>query len=230
MATSCKTPVLAVWVWLAAAAAAGAQAGAPATIQVDGRGAVQAEPDTAVLHFSVESSRPRAADAVAENARAAETLLGALKGLMEGEDRVRTTAYSVYPVYDKGDRLRPSGYRASNRVVLETRRIERVGDFIDAAAEAGAGSVGGLQFASSREAEHVREAAALAVRQAAETAGILAEAAGVAVRGVREIRFSPARPAPRFMAEAAMAGRSATPIEPGELTIDAEVTVVFDIQ
>lgn len=209
---------------------AGAAEQMPPQLEVVGRGAVYAKPDIAVLSFAVETNRSRAADAVTENAQKADTLLKALKGLMGKEDKIQTSGYRVYPVYDKSDRLRPSGYRVSNRVVVETRQIENVGDFIDAAASAGAGSMGSLHFRSSQEAEYRSQAAAQAVGQARQTAETLSKAAGVSIKSIRQIRYMPqGRPGAGFMAEAAVA-RVQTPIEPGELTIEAEVTMVFDIE
>ncbi len=203
---------------------------APPRLEVVGSGVVYAKPDIAVLSFAVETNRPRAADAVVENAQKADTLLKALKNLMGKEDKIQTSGYSVHPVYNQGDRLRPSGYRVSNRVVVETRQIENVGDFIDAAASSGSGSMGSLQFRSSQEAEYQRQAAAQAVGRARETAETLAKAAGVSLKSIRQIRYMPqGRPMARFMAEAAVA-RAQTPIEPGELTIEAEVTMVFEIE
>lgn len=201
----------------------------PPRLEVMGRGAVAAEPDTAVITFAVETNRPRASDAMAENAANADKLLKALKALMGEKDKIQTAGYNVYPVYDRGDRLRPAGYRVSNSVVLETRAIDRVGRLIDAAAGAGVGSVRGLQFKSSRESEIGKEAAVIAVKEARETAEMLARAAGVSIKGVREIRYTPRHAAPVFKAEAAMA-RASTPVEPGEISIEAEVTVVFDIE
>jgi uncharacterized protein YggE len=216
-------------VGLIGASTAAAQAPPPAVLEVTGHGAVGAEPDTALLTLAVDTSHRRAAEAVVENARLSEALLKALRGLMGPEDQVGTSGFSVSPIYDDQQRLAPSGYRVSNQVLLETRRVKQVGDFIDAAAGLGAGRIGGLQFKASNEEALADEAAALAVRQARRTAEVLARAGEVSIRRVREIRSLSRAPAPRFRAEAAVL-RSATPIEPGELTIEAEVTVVFELE
>ncbi|MFZ7124974.1 MAG: SIMPL domain-containing protein [Desulfobacterales bacterium] len=209
---------------------AGAAETEPPGLEVVGRSAVAVQPDTAVLVFAVETNRPKAADAVAENAQKAEALLSALKSLMASGDRLQTSGYTVHPVYDSGERLRPSGYRAANRVTLETRRIDRTGDFIDAAAEAGAGRMDGLQFKSSREAEAAREAATQAVREARMTAESLAAAAGVSIRSVRRIRYVHGFPTPVIRAEMMATRVAATPIEPGDIPVEAEVSVTFDIE
>lgn len=210
------------------AALAGAAEPMPRQLEVVGSGVVYATPDIAVLSFAVESSQRGAANAVTENAKKADTLLQALKNLMGEQDKIQTSGYSVSPVYDRDNRLRPSGYRVSNQVVLETRQIDKVGAFIDAAASAEAGRMDSLQFRTTQEAEYLRQAAAQAVNQARQTAGVLAKAAGVTIKGIRQIRFLPqGQPVVRFMAASAM---PQTPIEPGELTLTAEVTMVFAIE
>lgn len=209
--------------------AAAEQEPAPATIEVLGKAAVQAQPNIAVIAFAAESSRARAGEAVKENARQAEALLGALRPLLGPEDKLQTSRYNLHPIYDKGSHLKPSGYRVVNQVVVHTRLVDKVGDFVDAATAAGAGGIGSLQFQTDKAAEHSRQAAALAVEQARKNAEELAQAAGVAVKRVLQIRYTPQRPAVRLMAEAAVA-RAQTPIEPGELTIEAEVIMVFEIE
>lgn len=223
-------PIAALLILLAGAGPAGAQAAPPGVLEVTGRGTAAAEPDAALLTMAVETQQAQAAAAVAENGRQTDALLAVLKGRMGPGDRLGTTGYTVAPVYaDPPKRLTPTGYRVTNQVLLETRLVKQVGDFIDAAAGAGAGRMGGLQFKSSREEALADEAAARAVQQARRTAAVLAEAAGVTIRRVREIRYLAPGPAPRFQAEAAML-RTATPIEPGELTIEAQVTVVFELE
>lgn len=195
-------------------------------LEITGRAGVVVEPDTALLTFTVESNARQAAGAVAENARKANTLLEALRSLMADEDKLQTTSINLQPVYNKDDRLRPSGYRVSNRVSLETFQLERIGDFIDKAAASGAGQISNLQFRTSREAAHRTQAAVMAVEQATADARQLAQAAELRLGGVLEMRYTPQGPPGVFYEKATLAmGR--TPVEIGDLTIEAEVLMVF---
>jgi uncharacterized protein YggE len=223
--------LIAALLWsLNGVALAGAAEQMPRQLEVVGNGVVSAIPDVAVLSFAVESNQRSAADAVAENAKKADTLLQTLKDLMGEKDKIQTSGYSVSPIYDRDNQLRPSGYRVSNQVTVETRQTDKVGAFIDAAAKAEAGRMNSLQFRTSQEADYLRQAAAQAVAQARQTADVLAKAAGVSIKGIHQIRYLPqGQPVVRFMAEAAMA-MPQTPIEPGELTLTAQVTMVFAIE
>lgn len=200
-----------------------------ATIEVVGRAAISVKPDVALIAFTVSTNARQASEAVSDNAQQTETLLNALRKVMGPDDKLQTTRFSLQPVYDKNDRLRPSGYRVSNRVTVETIQMGKIGDFIDAAVMSGAGKINNLQFRSSRESEHRSEAAALAVGQARTNAQNLANAAIVSLGRVMRIHYAPHGSPGVFLEKAAVA-MSRTPIEIGDLSIEAQVTMVFEIQ
>lgn len=202
---------------------------ANATIEVIGRAAVSVTPDLALIAFAVETNARQASEAVSGNAQQTETLLEALRKIMGPQDKLQTTRFNLQPVYDKNDRLRPSGYRVGNRVTLETVQMGKIGDFIDAATASGAGRINSLQFRTARETEHRSEAAALAVGQARADAQNLANAAVVALGRVLRIHYAPHGSPGVFLEKAAVA-MSRTPIEIGNLSIEAQVTMVFEIQ
>lgn len=199
-----------------------------ATLEVIGRAAVQVTPDVAQIAFTVETNARQASEAVSSNAQRTETLLTALRKIMGPEDKLQTTHFNLQPVYDKDDRLRPSGYQVGNRVTVDTMQMDRIGDLIDAAAASNAGQISNLQFRSTLEAAHRLEAAVLAVEQARADAEKLARAAVVVLGPVRRIRYAPPN-APGVFFEKATLAMSRTPIEVGDLTIAAEVSMVFEI-
>ena len=201
----------------------------PSTLEITGRAAVIVEPDTATIAFTVESNARQAANAVAENARKTEAILKALRAVMGDDDKLQTASISLQPVYEKDDRLRPSGYRVSNRVSLETRRMDQIGAFIDEAAAAGAGKISNLQFSTSKEAVHRTEAAVRAVAQARADARQLARAADATLGRVLKMRYAP-QGAPGVFYEKAALAMARTPVEIGDLAIEAEVVMVFELQ
>lgn len=200
-----------------------------ATLEVAGQASVSVAPDMALIAFTVESNARKAEDAVAENADKTESLLASLRKIMGDEDKLQTANFSLQPVYEKDDRLRPSGYRVINRVSLETLQLGNIGQFIDQAAASGTGKISSLQFRSSHEADHRAAAAAMAVGQARIHAQKLAQAAGVRIVRIVQMRYAPQGLPGVFYEKAALAA-SRTPIEIGELTIEAEVTMVFEIE
>lgn len=220
------TAFLVLFPWMAHADDAAPQT--TATLEVIGRAAIQVSPDLARIAFTVETSARQASEAVSSNAQKTETLLTALRRIMGPEDKLQTTRFNLQPVYDKDDRLRPSGYQVGNRVTVDTMQMDKIGDLIDAAAASNAGQISNLQFHTTREAAHRLEAAVLAVEQARTEAEKLARAAVVVLGPVLRIRYAPQN-APGVFFEKTTMAMSRTPIEVGDLTIEAEVSMVFEI-
>jgi len=200
------------------------------TIEVLGTARIMIKPDIAVLSFAVEVSAKSAQDAVRQSAEQTSRLLAALRAVTADTDSLKTSAYGLYPTYGKGSRLSPEGYRAQSSVTLETRQLDKLGQFIDEAVKAGATSIAGPSFRSSQEEETRREANAQAVRQAIANGRALAQAAGVTIKRILSIGY-PSREAPRpFLMEANVAAAAApTPVVVGEIPVDATVSVTFQL-
>lgn len=198
------------------------------TIEVTGRAKIMAMPDAAFLSLAVESTADQAQDAVRKNAVLAERVLKVLKKLSEKSDEIKTSAYSLSPVYEKGNRASPSGYRVRNTIILKTNNLDKVGAFIDEAAKAGANRLGSLTFSSDREEALRKDAAAEAVRQAIKSAENLAGAADLKVKRIISISYAPKWriPSPMLMADM---GSPSTPVEAGQISIEATVNVVFEV-
>ena len=203
----------------------------PSTIEVTGHARIMVRPDTVRLTFMVETSARQARDAVAQNAERTRKLLAAFKSLLGKKDTVRTASYSLSPVYDKNNRLNPKGFRVKNWVILESRQLDKAGQFIDTAVGVQAGSVGNLVFTHSDTRSLEAKAAVDAVRQARIRAAALADAAGLKIKRIRTINYGAPQPAPvrRYAAEM-VATAAATPIVAGDIPIEASVLVIFETE
>ena len=153
---------------------------------------------------------------------------------------VSTAGYSLYPVYEDPTPERPAdtpairGYRASNQVRVEVRALDRVGRVVDAGIAAGANRVDGLQFELEAREPHVREALARAGKAARAEAEAAAAALGVRLGPVLAASTAgavpPPVPMPRMAEMAMRAGQASTPVEPGEVTVRAELHVTYGIE
>lgn len=198
------------------------------TIEVTGTATIMVMPNTATVSFAVETSASTAKQAAGENARKTNTLLNRLREIAGKEVKIKTSGFNLSPVFDKGSRLRPKGYRARNSVILETKNIDKLGTFIDEASNAGVSHIGSLSFSTDRDQELRKEAAVKALQQAKTIAGDLAKAAGLTIKRIIKISYGPSGPVRPYRMEArAMAVR--TPIEAGELSIEESVHVVFEV-
>jgi len=200
------------------------------TLEVVGHAKIMAKPNTAVLSFATETNAKNAQDAVETNAKQTEKLLKTLRKILAKEDRVKTSGYSVFPVHDKDDRTRVAGYRVTNSVIVETSDLDILGALIDEAAQAGVSRMGSLRFSHDGEEELRTEAAVEAVGQAVKTAEKLAKAAGLEIKRILKISYSPRGIiAPLREARALQTSGGRTPVEIGEIPIEASVTVVFEV-
>lgn len=199
----------------------------PSTIEVTGKATIMVMPNMATVSFALETSATTAKQAAGENARKSAKLLNTLREVTAKEVKIKTSGFSLTPIYDKDSRLRPKGYRARNSVLLETKSIDKLGAFIDEASRVGVSRIGSLTFSTDRDEELRKEAAVKAVQQAKTIAEDLAKAAGLTIKRITKISYSPGGPVRPYRMEA-MAAAVRTPIEAGELSIEESVHVVFE--
>ena len=207
-----------------------------AYIEVSGTGSVSVAPDRAQASFAVETQARTAGEASSANAARMETVVSALRNAgMDGLD-IETFGYSLRPDYVTvergGERLREiGGYTALNNIRARIDDVDGVGRLIDAAVGAGANRVSSLAFEASDTEDARLEALAQAVRRATAEAEAIALALGRDLGAPLEVRGGAESPTPRPMAMAAMASmemaRADTPVEAGEQTVRASVTIRF---
>ena len=197
------------------------------TIEVVGKAAVMAMPNVSTVTFAVETNSTKAQQAVLENAKQTDKLINALKEIGRQKSKIKTSSFVLTPMYDKDDRFKPKGYRVTNTVIVETKEIHQVGTFIDEASKAGASRIGSLSFSTDHEEKLRKEAAVQAVNQAKDIAADLAKAAGLTIKRIVKLSYTPRGPAPLLRMEA-VAAAARTPIEVGEITLEEMVHVVFE--
>jgi hypothetical protein len=204
------------------------------SIAVTGGAETQAAPDVADITAGVESQAATAAEALADNSAAMQTVFEALdEAGVAAEDR-QTSQLDLSPVQesDSGDAQRPpvvQSYLARNMVTVRVRDVVRVGAVIDALTKAGANRLYGISFDVADKKAHLEAARRRAIEDARATALLYAEAAGVTLGPVITIRDRPSGGGPSpFRAEAMVA--SAPPVAGGVVSLSAEVEVVWGIE
>lgn len=208
--------------------AAQASPSAP-SISVSATGEAHVSPDRATIFVGVQSRGATAASAGADNARRQRAILDTLRVLGIAGDRVSTMNYNVSPEmqYSPNNSAPPKvvGYTVTNTVRAEILKLEDVGKTIDAVLGKGANELSSLQFYSSKADSARRAALAVAVANARADAEALARAAGGTLGALSELTTGepPIRPIAVPMAK--MAAAVATPIEPGQQTVEATVSV-----
>jgi uncharacterized protein YggE len=228
---------LALLALLLAAPLAAAEGGAnQRTIQVSGTGETQAAPDLAVLSLAIETHAATAAEAAGRNGGLAQKVSDALRAKLGDKGKTWTGGYSLYPEY--GDESRPNmkptitGYRAENSITVQTGALDLVGPLIDAAIAAGANRVNSLDFNLRDDTRARNDAIAKAAKDAQAQAQALAAALGLKLGPIiNATTMSAERPQPvMFRAAAMSAMNAATPVQPGEVTVPATVSLTYQIE
>jgi uncharacterized protein YggE len=203
------------------------------TVTATGSGTAHAAPDSADMSFGVTRHAADAKTALADASTVAQSITDALtKGGVDKKD-IQTQNVNVSPSYavQNGKQV-VAGFDASIAVSVKIRDLAKLGDLITAGNAAGADNINGPTLTLADPAPTRGQAIALAVADARKTADAMAKAAGKSVGGVLSISTSDVSPGPVPLFDSATAAGSArsVPIEPGQLDVTENVTVIFELK
>ena len=207
-------------------------------LTVTGNGEAMAAPDHAVVRLGASAQAEEAAAAQISVNEAMEKALAAIEKVGIAKKSIRTSGLTLTPVYspnrpDRATEPRIVAYRAGNTIEVTVEDIKLIGKVIDAGLNAGVNRLEGVSFGLKNDLEQRRTALMKAVEEAQAKARTMARALDVSLGSVREVveggvhifrpeRFAAAR---GLMAADAMQ----TPVEPGEVRVQASVTIHYDI-
>ncbi len=200
------------------------------TMTVEGRGMVTAAPDQALLSIGAVTNDLNLQTAQQENTSIINRIIGAIRQAGVGEDDIKTTVYSVNPRYDfvEGNSIF-RGYEVEHQLQITAKDLTKVGMIYDIAIQGGANRTGTIQFQNSHADLHYLQALTMAVHDAFAKAQQIALTIGVSlIRIPLRITENPQLFTPAGVETFAFAAKGpAAPIEPGEMTINARVYIVF---
>ena len=157
-------------------------------ITVSGTGEVRISADTAIISLGVNA---RDKDVLKAQQKVNETIAAIRAALIEQgvkEENINTDFINIYPMYDySNDQEMLTAYNVSSTLAIKVTDIESVGSLIDVSFSAGANTLNGISFSASDTEEAKTEAMKKAVEDARKKAVILAEAAGLKIKGIELI-------------------------------------------
>src|SRR6478609_10447912 len=203
-------------------------------IVVVGEGRVTVAPDYAQIASGVTTRGKTVKEASDANSKAMAATIKALVDSGVAQNDIQTSRFSVQPVYlPQEPRTEPklAGYSVSNQVRAKIRQIDQLGEILDRLITAGATDVGNIEFLLTDPSKALDQAREAAVADARRKAELYARASGLTLGRVVWITEDPGYSPPMPMkALAAPAARAASvPIAIGEDTLQARVTIGFDI-
>lgn len=198
-------------------------------IIVSGDGSVLAKPDTAHVTLGVQIQNAELSAAQSQATDQMNAVLASLKQSGISDDNIKTVNYSinVNQDYSKGTG-EVTGYTVFNMVDVKITDIDKVGAIIDAAVQAGANNVGGVQFSVENMDALVQQAREQAMADAKSKAEQLAKLGGVTLGAPISISEGTSTP-PQPMAarDAASVPSGSVPIQTGQNEITVSVTVSY---
>jgi uncharacterized protein YggE len=199
------------------------------TIAMTGHGEARGRPDLATIQAGVITIAPTAAAALSANSTHMNAVFAALKKLGVPDRNIQTSGFSVFPQYDSSNPRRLTGYQVSNTVSVRLEDVNRAGPALDALVAAGANQMYGIGFDIAKPEPLLDQARADAVADARHRAQVYAKAAGLTLGSIQSISENGASAQPRPMYRMAAMAADATPVAPGEETLSANVTIVWEI-
>ena len=217
---------------------------AASQLSVRGEAILKVPADQASLRIVIRAE----ADTVAEAMRSAGTRINKITDFLDsldiepGKER-RTGGYSLEPIWSQRPRnpaedWKPTvlGHRMEQRILIETTRLELVGELLAKSAKHGADEVNLDGFGLSKAARMAQRDALLqeAVRNARREARVVSASSGSVLTGIKNIDIESDNARPPVMARGRMmmsaeADFGAPTIEAGEVEVRAAVRIVYTL-
>jgi hypothetical protein len=207
------------------------------TLVVTGTGRATLAPDLAYVNIGVHSENASVSEAMAANKTQTQKVTDAIKAQGVDAKDIQTTNFSVYQMQKTGPNGEAQGqvYSVDNSVYVTVRDINKLGGLLDAAVQSGANNINGIQFDVADKTAALSSARKDAVKDAANLAKELADAAGVQLGAIQTISVNTASvPQPMYsgygMGGGGMSAAANVPISAGQMILSEDVTVVYAIQ
>lgn len=212
-----------------------------ATLTVRGEAELKVPADRAVFNLAVVTEAATSEQALQANSERMEKVIDALQRIGLVEQELSSGQFTISPRWSPRPRQAPEGWRSeiigfsvTNRLQVQTLKLDLVGKVIAVAVKAGINELRGLQFDLADPRQYRQEAIRIATARAHEDARVLADAADAVLGQIVELNLDDARALPIAMprgrfAEVATAGMT-PPVLPGDVTVRASVTAVYELQ
>lgn len=208
-------------------------------IHASGNGNVIGSPDRAQVSFSVETENTDVKLAQQANEVQMNTVIDGLLAAGLPRDALKTAGYSIYPVYEESKSVldqKIRTYRVTNTLTVTLHNVSQTGEIIDVAVANGINQASSIQFMLSDEQEQVLRTVALkkAVARARADADTVAGSLGTTIVDVKNADISGGYSPVLFenyqVGGASLKSTAPTPIQPGDITVSAQVSITYSIR
>jgi len=225
------------------AAVAADEGGTLARLTVRGEAVIEVPADQLRMDIGVVTDGQTAQAALDRNTVEMERVVEALAAAGLSAAEYRTGQFQIQPQRaprprdaEPDWRPRIAGYTVTNRLSIKTTKIDLAGRLIGVASSAGANTIDAIVFDLADPRSHRAAAIAAATTNAIADATALAEASAVRLVRTLSLALDEASAIPRPMRAMALGEGMAMgiaaaepPITPGDVTVRAGVSVVYEI-
>lgn len=215
------------------------------TISVNTNVNVEIAPDVAEISFAVKTSDLKSMQkATLANKEISDKVFAELKSMIDTKngEYIKTSDFSANPVYSyQNSKKNFEKYEVSNRVIVHTKSIDKVGNMIDNAIAAGATNVDNLSFSISNYEVQCNDLISIAAKKAKTRAEVIAQSLSTSLLGINNISTSCStnnyNPPRLYMAKnmiadvaAESAAAGGTSISNGVIKVNATVNASFYVK
>ncbi|ASA25132.1 SIMPL domain-containing protein [Paenibacillus donghaensis] len=207
-------------------------------ISVVGKGELSIKPDIVYMSIGVTTSAETAQEAQKNNAAKMDKLNKLLKttwGIAEKD--IKSTQFSVQPnyTYTEKDGQKVKGYNAQHTLEVSYRDLAKVGQLLDAASAAGANNISNARFAIEDTSAFEAQVIEKAMANAGVKASAIAKAAGRSLGLVINVSQNDSGNDPIYFAQKEMMnvaadGAASSAVEPGEVKVTTQLSVMYEMK
>lgn len=214
--------------------------GAARKIAVTGQEEVKIVPDMAQIQYAVYTQAATAAECQNQNSEDLSKAIETLKGLGVEEKSIQTSSYGMNPIYDWNSGSQTiTGYEMTTEITVSDIPITEAGSILTKSVEAGVNRINSVSYFASDYDTAYQEALKGAMKVAEEKALALAEAGGKTLGTVVNVEEFGYNPDTRYSGyndlgaakmEASSGAAADMAVMPGEVSVEARVTVEYELQ
>lgn len=209
---------------------------------INGTGTTDISPDIAYVNIGVHSEAASAVTAVSMNNTSSQKVMDALTGLGVLAGDLRTSNFSIGTLIKTDPQtgaVTGTVYAVDNNIIVTVRDLAKLGDLLDKSIQAGANNINNVQFDLSDNTAALKSARADAMKDAVKQAQEIAKAAGISLGAIQNISYYESVPVfsgPSSYMDYGKGGGAgprasvSVPVNPGQITITAAVTITYAIK
>ncbi|MBR7794576.1 DUF541 domain-containing protein [Agaribacter marinus] len=198
-------------------------------LTVYGNGKVSVEPNVVSIQLAVVTENQSLSQAQQENAQTMNQVIQSLLNLGISQEDIQTASYTISPKYDYEDGKQiDRGYQVSNAIRVIIKDLNQIGIVIDTAVQQGVNRVSNIVFTTDHPQAFYEEALRFALEDGGRKARTITDSLQLNLDQIPvKIIEQTESPPVAYKTFATTAESFATPIEPGQIEIEAAVELIY---